>query len=106
MGNTNNKNSPLLRLRVLSYIELLPPPPTGRIVAQLSQTQRSNALAKDSQWVIDRKKLESKRLPTNPPVHEVLLTSNQSSSSDIDDGEGGDGWGRDVVLEGLSSNFF
>eukprot|EP00555_Chaetoceros_dichaeta_P003798 CAMPEP_0198250966 /NCGR_PEP_ID=MMETSP1447-20131203/1963_1 /TAXON_ID=420782 /ORGANISM="Chaetoceros dichaeta, Strain CCMP1751" /LENGTH=542 /DNA_ID=CAMNT_0043935891 /DNA_START=193 /DNA_END=1821 /DNA_ORIENTATION=- len=110
-GETNDDGIPTttngdLRLRVLSYVELLPPPPAGRIIAQLTQTQRANALAKDSQWVMDRKALEQQKLPTNPPVHEVLLTSSsQIVSSDGDEG-GGDGRSKLTVLEGLSSNFF
>jgi len=93
-----------LRLRVLSYVELLPSPPTGRIIAQLCRTQRANALAKDSRWVNDRKALERRKLPTDPPVHEVLLTS--EVRTDADDVPGGCGGGRIGVLEGLSSNFY
>ena len=80
-------DQPRDELPLYCHVEALPPRPSGDIVVEVMGQPRENPLAKNADWILERKSLEARR---GADVHEVVLAS--------EDGQ--------AAIEGTQTNFF
>jgi 5-formyltetrahydrofolate cyclo-ligase len=78
------------------HVELLPSPATPPIVVEICGKPRDNPLAKNVEWIAERKGLEE-RISNQINIHEVILSS---ASIDINDQP------LSQVVEGTQTNVF